>query len=290
MLQDTSQNFQDTDTTDRQSSQLSISDMQLLNPSQSSFATVSSPNITSRSTLNYEMLREPISPLSPSRDDPDLPLPMDTAPFMVTSECPILNADEVQSLLDLPGGTTTSCDMGNQMTPTTSQMYLQQQVHNRTIADPQQYSYIHKGQTNETYMPVTYITGLQQSPVILYPNQMIPTYVQQPANVAAIPLTQNSALPYALRMSGGNSNYEPSSQIIFSTPGNLAQVNQNYLPQAYYQTPVPMTNTSQVQTTRPIAMNNQNPTYLNNAHVKQSQSQPQQNKDSKLETVSLRNH
>lgn len=62
--------------------------------------------------LVFNSLVDITSPLSP-RDEPNLPLPVETeataSSFLVTSECPVLNVDEVQSILAMsPTGTVTS--------------------------------------------------------------------------------------------------------------------------------------------------------------------------------------
>lgn len=62
--------------------------------------------------LRLNSLEDIESPLSP-RDEPNLPLPVGTeeaaSSFLVTSECPVLNVDEVQSILAMPPTPTVTC-------------------------------------------------------------------------------------------------------------------------------------------------------------------------------------
>ncbi|XP_077967604.1 histone-lysine N-methyltransferase 2A-like isoform X2 [Styela clava] len=147
------------------------------------------------------------SPLSP-RDEPRLSLPIETndaASFLVTSECPVLNADEVQSLLEMPPSVTTATCPSLPQTAAALQQaiptptIIQSQVANSMYMQPQQYIQVeNKQQSSYTYIPenVTLVpfNFNPATPLVVYNQPCSPTFIQQPVNIRTLPVQYGQSL------------------------------------------------------------------------------------------------
>uniref|UniRef100_A0A3Q9Y3H5 [histone H3]-lysine(4) N-methyltransferase n=1 Tax=Polyandrocarpa misakiensis TaxID=7723 RepID=A0A3Q9Y3H5_POLMI len=163
--------------------------------------------------INFNSVPDMESPLSP-RDEPRLPDETDaTASFLVTSDCPVLNVDEVQSLLEMPATTALSTPTVTLSTPISTPVmnqpvyYHQPQIQSSPVLQNHLMSY--------EYLPAATPILTYNSTGLVVPHT--PTPVQQFTYAVQIP---NATVLQAVAYTPGvmHQKIKPAQQIIVSPP------------------------------------------------------------------------